>query len=124
MRRTGTPDWLREHYARVDANDFAYVLARFSEDVEVRFGNRPVAVGKQAVRELLAGVHRSFESSRHRFANVWQQGDTTLIQFEVTYTLRDGATVRMGTFTVLVREGGMITAMRVYIDEGPLRATN
>ena len=115
------PDWLREHYARVDANDFAYVLGRFSDQVEVRFGNRPPATGKEAARELLADVHRAFESSRHRFANVWQQGGTTLVQFEVTYILHGGATVPMGTFTVLDREDGLITSMRVYIDEAPLR---
>jgi ketosteroid isomerase-like protein len=117
------PDWLREHYARVDANDFAYVVGKFSDGIRVRFGNRPEATGKEAVRELLADVHRAFESSRHRFANVWQQGDTTLIAFDVTYTLFGGSTVPMETFTVLERMDGLITGMRVYIDEGPLRAT-
>ena len=115
------PDWLREHYARVDANDFAYVLGRFADSIEVRFGNRPPAVGREAARELLADVHRAFASSQHRFANVWPQGSTTLVQFDVTYTRHDGSRVPMGTFTVLEREAGLITSMRVYIDEGPLR---
>jgi ketosteroid isomerase-like protein len=119
--RVQVPDWLREHYARVDANDFASVLGGFSDRIEVRFGNRPPAAGREAVSQLLADVHRSFESSRHRFTNVWQQGNTTLIQFDVTYTLHDGWTVPMGTFTVLEREAGLITSMRVYIDETPLR---
>ena len=118
---SGVPDWLREHYARVDANDFAYVLGKFADLIEVRFGNRPPALGREAARELLADVHRAFESSHHRFGGVWQQGSTTLVQFDVTYTLHDGSTVPMGTFTVLEREAGLITSMRVYIDEGPLR---
>ena len=115
------PDWLREHYARVDANDFAYVLGKFADSIEVRFGNRPPAVGREAARQLLADVHRAFESSDHRFSNVWEQGRTTLVQFDVTYSLHDGSRVPMGTFTVLEREGGLITSMRVYIDEAPLR---
>jgi len=115
------PGWLREHYARVDANDFAYVIDKLSEGVEVRFGNRPPASGRQAVRELLADVHRSFVSSEHRFARVWEQGGTTLVQFDVTYTLDDNSKVPMGTFTVLEREQDRITSMRVYIDETPLR---
>jgi ketosteroid isomerase-like protein len=115
------PPWLQEHYARVDANDFIYVLGRFSNEIVVRFGNRPAATGREAVRELLADVHRHFESSRHLFANVWHQGTTTLIQFDVTYTLHDGSQVPMGTFTILDREDGLITSMRVYIDETPLR---
>jgi ketosteroid isomerase-like protein len=115
------PDWLRTHYARVDANDFAFVLGRFSDDVEVRFGIRPTLRGRRAVGGMLADVHRPFEASLHRFTNVWQMGRTTLVEFDVTYTLRDGSTVSMETFTVLEREEGLITSMRVYIDEGPLR---
>jgi ketosteroid isomerase-like protein len=117
------PEWLREHYQRVDANDFAYVLDRFSPGIEVRFGNRPAARGREAARELLADVHRSFQSSIHRFSNVWQQGSTTLVRFDVTYALHDGSTVAMGTFTVLERVDGLITRMRVYIDEAPLRGS-
>jgi len=105
----------------VSANDLSYELDKITDQVEVRFGNRPPATGKEAARDLLAEVHRAFESSRHRFANVWQQGGTTLVQFEVTYILHGGATVPMGTFTVLDREDGLITSMRVYIDEAPLR---
>ena len=107
----------------MDANDFTYVLGKLSEEVQVRFGNRPPARGKEAARDLLADVHRTFESSYHRFANVWQQGGTNLVQFDVTYTLHDGSKVPMGTFTVLEREGGLITSMRVYIDESPLRSS-
>jgi ketosteroid isomerase-like protein len=116
------PDWLATQYARVDANDFAAVLGGFSDEIEVRFGNRSRARGRDAVARVLADVHRSFESSRHRFTNVWQQGATTLVEFDVVYTLRDGSTVPMETFTVLEREDGLITSMRVYIDESPLLA--
>jgi ketosteroid isomerase-like protein len=116
------PDWLREHYARVDANDFAYVLGKFADDIEVRFGIRPPVSGKDAVRELLADVHRPFESSVHRFTNVWEQGATTLVEFDVTYTLNDGSEVTMETFSVLEREDGRIKSLRVYIGEEPLRA--
>jgi ketosteroid isomerase-like protein len=116
------PDWLRAQYARVDANDFAAVLGGFSDEIEVRFGNRPRATGKEAVARLLADVHRSFASSRHRFADVLQLGGTTMVEFDVVYTLHDGSRVPMETFTVLEREDGLITSMRVYIDEAPLLA--
>ena len=119
--RAPAPDWLREHYERVDANDFAFVLGRFSDEIEVRFGIRPAVTGRAAAAGVLADVHRWFESSRHRFTNVWQQGATTLVEFDVTYTLHDGSTVPMETFTVLERDAGLIRSMRVYIDESPLR---
>jgi ketosteroid isomerase-like protein len=114
--------WLHEHYEHVDANDFAWVGEHLADDVEVRFGNRPPAVGKEQVAATLADVHAPFKHSHHRFVEVWQQGHRTLIAFDVTYAMNDGSEVRIETFTILDREDGLIRRMKVYIDEGPLRA--
>jgi ketosteroid isomerase-like protein len=114
--------WLHEHYRRVDANDFAWLGEQLADDVEVRFGNRPVAVGKQEAGTTLADVHAPFRHSTHRFVEVWQQGHRTLIAFDVTYAMNDGSEVRIETFTILDRADGLIKRMKVYIDEGPLRA--
>jgi ketosteroid isomerase-like protein len=117
------PGWLREHYERVDANDFAYLGERFAEDIEVRFGNRPPARGKEEVAATLADVHEPFERSLHRFQDVWEQGHRTLIAFDVTYFMNDGSEVRIETFTILDRRDEQIKRMKVYIDEGPLRGS-
>lgn len=114
--------WLHEHYRRVDANDFAWLDEQLADDVEVRFGNRPVAVGKEEVGATLADVHAPFDHSSHRFVEVWQQGHRHLIAFDVAYSMKDGSEVRIETFTILDREDGLIKRMKVYIDEGPLRA--
>lgn len=114
--------WLHEHYARVDANDFEWLDEHMAEDIEVRFGNRPPARGKQEVGATLADVHAPFHHSTHRFVEVWHQGHRVLIAFDVTYAMKDGSEVRIETFTILDREDGLIKRMKVYIDEGPLRA--
>lgn len=121
MNSSLVPAWLREHYAAVDANDFATVGRNFAEQIEVRFGNRPVATGKQEVAKTLADVHTPFQRSLHRFQEVWEQGHRTLIAFDVSYEMNDGSEVRIETFTVLDRQDGLIKRMRVYIDEGVLR---
>lgn len=121
MNASLAPVWLREHYERVDANDFAYLGERFADDIEVRFGNRPAAIGKEAVGATLADVHKPFNSSLHRFVDIWQQGHTTLIAFDVVYSMKDGSEVRLETFTILERRDELIKSMKVYIDEGPLR---
>lgn len=114
--------WLAENYRRVDANDFAWLDAQLADDIEVRFGNRPVAVGKGEVGATLADVHAPFHHSTHRFVEVWQQGHRTLIAFDVNYAMKDGSEVRIETFTILDRADGLIRRMKVYIDESPLRA--
>ncbi|MFT3864287.1 MAG: nuclear transport factor 2 family protein [Solirubrobacterales bacterium] len=116
------PPWLEEHYRRVDANDFAWLGEQFGDDIEVRFGDRPPAVGKNDVAATLADVHAPFDHSTHRFVEVWQQGHRTLIAFDVTYAMKDGSEERLETFTILDRADGLIKRMKVYIDEGPLRA--
>lgn len=121
MNASLAPTWLREHYERVDANDFGYLGERFADDIEVRFGNRPAAIGKEAVGATLADVHKPFNSSLHRFVDIWQQGHTTLIAFDVVYSMKDGSEVRLETFTILERRDELIKSMKVYIDEGPLR---
>jgi ketosteroid isomerase-like protein len=114
------PNWLREHYERVDANDFAYMREKFAEDAEVRFGNRPPAVGRAAIAETLSDFHSPFATSLHRFVEVWYQGHITLIAFDVSYAMNDGSEVRIETFTILEVQDEMIKSMHVYIDEGPL----
>lgn len=113
--------WLREHYAAVDANEFEKVGARFADEIEVRFGNRPPARGREQVAATLADVHAPFRNSVHRFLDVWEQGHRTLIAFEVDYHLNDGSEVTIETFTILDLQDGLIKRMRVYIDEGALR---
>jgi ketosteroid isomerase-like protein len=115
------PSWLREHYERVDANDFAYLREKFAEDAEVRFGNRPPAVGRQAIASTLADFHSPFVGSLHRFVDAWYQGHLTLIAFDVSYMMNDGSEVRIETFTILECDDELIKRMHVYIDEGPLR---
>lgn len=121
MNASLVAEWLREHYERVDANDFVYLGEKFAADAEVRFGNRPPAIGKQAIAETLGDVHRPFTKSTHRFVEVWHQGHLTLIAFDVTYAMNDGSDVRIETFTILECQDELIKRMRVYIDEGPLR---
>lgn len=121
MNASLAPTWLREHYERVDANDFAYLGEKFAEDAEVRFGNRPPALGRAAIAATLGDVHKPFQRSLHRFMDIWEQGHTTLIAFDVSYTMNDGSEVRIETFTILERQGEQIKRMRVYIDEGVLR---
>lgn len=121
MNSALVPAWLRDHYAAVDANDFEAVGANFDDEIEVRFGNRPPARGREQVAATLADVHAPFRSSEHRFLEVWEQGHRTLIAFDVTYFMNDGSEETIETFTILDRQDGLIRRMRVYIDEGVLR---
>ncbi len=116
------PAWLTEMYEDVDANRGPAVLARFAPGIELQFGARPVVTGVEDARRTLAAVHENFVSVSHRFVNVWEEDDATICEFVATYLLPGGERVPLPTLTILRRDGERITSMRVYMDEGPLRA--
>ncbi len=116
------PDWVREYYELVDANDFAGCAQRFADDIEVQFGSRPVVRGKQEAGRTLASAHEPWISVSHHIRDLWREGDVTLIAFAATYLLKAGGTKTIPTFTVLRRRDDLISQLHVYIDEGSLLA--
>jgi ketosteroid isomerase-like protein len=114
------PDWVREYYELVDANDFAGCAQRFADDIEVQFGSRPVAHGKQAAGQTLAAAHEPWTSVSHHIRDLWEVDGATLIAFAATYDLKAGGTRTIPTFTVLRRRAERISQLHVYIDEASL----
>jgi len=115
------PGWLREFYAAVDGHDPS-AIARFADDMELSFGNHPVAQGRDAALRTLATASQAFTATQHEFRHVWQVGDATICEFSATYTLTGGATVTMPTAVVIERRGEQFARMRMYLDEGALSA--
>ena len=114
------PDWVSRFYAAVDAGDGAAALAQMAPDVEVQFGLRELARGRDAVAQTLAAVHAPLAGVRHEFRNVWTQDEVTICEFRAHYTLRRGGGLTLPSLTVLERGPHGIVALRVYIDESPL----
>jgi ketosteroid isomerase-like protein len=119
--RATPPPWVRDFYADVDAGNGAAALERLATDVQLQFGARAVANGREAARSTFAAVHHGFVDVSHEFRNVWQAGDTAICEFVATYRLSDESLLPLPTLTVLRRRGEKIASMRVYMDEGPLR---
>jgi ketosteroid isomerase-like protein len=109
------PEWLRRHYELVDAGRLDDYRADFANDVELRFGHAPAIDGIDAVAERLAAGHAR-HAIAHTFEHVWQAGDTTIVEFSVTYTYPDGRAETTPVMTVLERRNDLITSLRIYID--------
>jgi ketosteroid isomerase-like protein len=117
------PDWVAELYALVDAGELDRYLERFyADDARLRFASGPVVQGKPAIREALGRGHAVHDMD-HTIRNLWQQGDATIIEFDVRYTFRDGSALDTHSLAVLERDGDdCIRDMRVYVDHGPVQA--
>ena len=112
------PGWVREMYALVDAGQVDAYMGGFAEDVELRFASRAPVLGRDAVRDALGAGHAEHDM-RHTIVGVWEGEDTTIVEFDVDYTYRDGRILSVPSLTLLRRRAGLIESMRIYVDQHP-----
>ena len=112
---TTVPAWLQELYEQVDANQLDEYIDLYAEDATLRFGSSAVARGKQAVKEAFAIGHAAHDM-RHRFVNVWEDGDTTIIEFDADWIHPDGRVQNFPAITIYERKDGLITSARIFLD--------
>jgi ketosteroid isomerase-like protein len=116
-------DWLRVYYENVDGMRLDDFVDSHTDDVVVKFGNGPAAVGKEQVREAIGQFWTMVGGLRHNFVSVHQSGDTTVLEADIDYTLLDGRVVTVPCASILERDGGgKVRALRVYIDLAPVFA--
>ncbi len=111
------PDWVRDHYALVDAGDLDRYIEDFALDAELRFASNPPVRGRDAVREALAAGHAEHDMA-HAVVGCWTVGDTTILEFDVVYTYPDGHSHTVPSVAI-VRRGaeGLIERLHVYVDK-------
>jgi ketosteroid isomerase-like protein len=120
---TEVPDWVADLYTLVDAAQIdAYLDRYYADDATVRFASTPVARGKAAIRVGLGHGHDAHDME-HTIVGVFEDGDTTVIEFDVTYGFRDGTSLDTHSLAVARRnDDGLIEEMRIYVDHGPVVA--
>jgi hypothetical protein len=113
----GVPDWVREHYALVDAAEVDRYVQDFAPDVELRFASYPPVHGREAVREALAAGHAE-HAMAHTVVNCWEVGDTTILEFDVRYTYPDGHSHVVPSVALVRRDSkGLMSSVRVYVEK-------
>jgi ketosteroid isomerase-like protein len=95
-------------------------VTHLTPDVVFRFGNADPVSGRQAVREAVAGFFSTIDGLTHQVRNVWEFGDTTIVQADVEYLRKDGKTVTVPNADILVYDGELVRDWRIYIDLAPL----
>jgi ketosteroid isomerase-like protein len=122
METTTDTSWVKDYYAAVDAMDMEKYLAFHTDDIKFRFGSAPTTVGKEAVAQGLNQLWGALESLRHQMSGVWQIGNVTIVEADITYTRKDGKVVVLPAASVLRREGNLVSDMRINMDINPLFA--
>ena len=112
--------WITDYYQDVDNLRLDEYVRRHTDDVVVKFAN--TAVGKDQVRQAIGGFFQSIGGMRHSFINVYEEGDTAILELEIDYTRKDGGHVSVPAMSVLHRRGELVDQLRIYIDLAPVFA--
>ena len=105
---------------RMDAKAFASYL---SEDCVLRFANADEVVGRDAIEGAIAGFFGTIKGISHHIVGQWDVDDTSIVQFEATYTRLDDRQVTVPAVTIYRRAAeDLIDDYRIYVDLGPIYA--
>jgi ketosteroid isomerase-like protein len=115
-------DWIVEYFADVDAMRLDEFVERHTDDAVVSFNDNPPAHGKDEIRATIGGFWEMIGGLRHDIKNRFEDGDTTILESEVTYTRKDGQEVTIKTASILHRDGDKVDRLVFYNDPSPIFA--
>ncbi|MFE4756755.1 nuclear transport factor 2 family protein [Streptomyces mirabilis] len=124
VQKTGeAPGWVTELYACFDRMDQEAMLAHFSDDARIRFGNSEPTVGPEEIRVRFAATADTIRRTAHTFTQVWESNGWAMLLADVEYTCHNEKVMSLPAATVLHRRAdGLIDDMQVFVDVTPLFA--
>ena len=119
--------WIVDLFSTIDDMDTAGFADVFAEDATFRFGNSDPAVGRQEIKQAVAGFFSMLDGLTHQITGVWkghwEGGRVTSVETAVTYTRNDGSVVGPLPATSTIRlDGEEIQDYRIFMDIAPVFA--
>ena len=108
--------------ADIDSMDGRRFASNLSEDCVLRYANNPQVRGREPIADAIDAFYGTIGGLRHRPVNEWTVGDTTILQFDVTYTRLDGRDVTVPAVSIVRSDGALIDDYRIYVDLAPVYA--
>lgn len=112
----------REMFAAIDSFDPDAFVAHLTPDAVFRFGNNDPSIGREAIREGVAGFFTMIDGLKHHVLDIYESGDTTIARIDVEYLRKDGKSVTVPNADILVFEGDLVKDWQIYIDLAPVFA--
>ena len=109
-------------FADIDAFDPDKFVAHLTPDAKFRFANADPATGRAAVKEAVAGFFSTIDGLTHHILNVYESGETAIVQIDVEYHRKDGKSVTVPNADILVFDGDLVRDWQIYIDVTPVFA--
>ena len=115
------PGRFRELFAAIDTSDVDAFMTWLTDDCSFVYGSNEPVRGAGAVRSMVDGFLKSFESVSHRVEANWETDGAAITEGTVTYSSVDERSVTLPFCNVFhLADDGRIREYRVYIDPSPL----
>jgi ketosteroid isomerase-like protein len=112
-------DLVNSMFAAVESNDVDTYVSYFTEDAVYKVGNFDPVIGPEGIRQFAAPVLQAFSKVTHDIKNMWEVGDTVIIELEVTYTRKDGKVAKLPCMDIIRFEGDKVKSLQAYLDVSP-----
>jgi ketosteroid isomerase-like protein len=113
---------LDDLFAAIDAMDADRFAGFLAPDCTFRFGNLPAVEGRPAVRDFVAGFFGALGGIRHEVVERIESPGRLAMHGFVTYTRKDGSTLRVPFANVFHLDGGLVREYLIFIDNNALFA--
>ncbi|HTU97809.1 MAG TPA: nuclear transport factor 2 family protein [Solirubrobacteraceae bacterium] len=119
-RRAATRMRMFDDIERMDARAWAQYLA---PDAVMRLGNDAPIYGRDRCRAAVEAFYARIDGLRYDLVELWEHGEATIVEANVTYTRPDGEEVTLPVVTIYRTDANdLISDYRVYTDSAPVFA--
>lgn len=106
----------------VDAMDADKFVSFLTDDATFKFANAEAVVGKNNVKQAVAGFFGSISGFSHKILESFDQNGTIVIRGEVTYTRQDKSELTVPFANFFKMNGEKIKDYLIYVDASKLYA--
>ena len=112
-------DLVKRMFAAAEANDVDTYVSYFTKDAVYKVGNFDPVIGPEGIRQFATPVLQTFSKVTHDIKNMWEVGDTVIIELEVTYTRKDGKVTKLPCMDIIRFEGDKTKSLQAFLDVSP-----
>lgn len=113
-------EWIGRLVKAIDGMDADGLAAFMDEDVVFRFGNAEPVAGRAEVRDAVGGFFQSIAGISHEVSTAWADDEVAVLHGMVTYTRRDGSTLKVPFANILGLRGELISEYLIFVDNSGL----
>ena len=106
-------------YTAVEANNVEEYVTFFTDDATYKVGNFDQVVGHEGIRALALPLVDMFTSVTHDIKNIWEIGDTVVVEMDITYSRKDGKISVIPCLDVIHFAGDKVRELKAYLDPSP-----